>query len=58
MFDRLLLARLSWCAWIVLSLYLTGATSLEDAKAGAVIVLPAGRYQQVEQYTLIKIDHF
>lgn len=39
MFDRLLLAGLSWCAWIVLSLYLTGATSLEDAKAGAAIAV-------------------
>lgn len=38
MFDRRLLAGLSRCVWKVLSLYLTEATPLEDAKAGAVII--------------------
>ena len=38
-FNRRLLAGLSRCAWKVLSLYLTEATPLEDAKAGAVIAV-------------------
>ena len=38
-FNRRLLAGLSRYAWKVLSLYLTEATPLEDAKAGAVIAV-------------------
>ncbi len=42
-FNRRLLAGLSRCAWKVLSLYLTEATPLEDAKAGAVIAVQSFR---------------
>ena len=39
MFDRRLLAKLSQCAWKVLSLYLKEAAPYEDATPGAVIAV-------------------
>jgi hypothetical protein len=46
LYDRKLLARLSQCAWKVLSAYLKQGTSLDDATPGAVIAVQTfGDYQ-------------
>jgi len=39
MYDRRLLAKLSQCAWKVLSTYLKQGVSLDDPKPGAVIAV-------------------
>jgi hypothetical protein len=46
LYDRRLLARLSQCAWKVLSAYLKQGASLDDASPGAVIAVQTfGDYQ-------------
>ncbi len=40
MYDRRLLAKLSQCAWKVLSLYLQQGVPVKNASPGAVVAIP------------------